>query len=172
MKLDKPAKVGNTVFRAGVSADLVIGAAQRLYEYENAPSKEQERLKAGVASVNALQVALESPAVAAVLAERRRQVEVEGWTPEHDDEHVGGQLAMAAACYAAHSAVDECINCTDEDPGPALTMLLARAQDFVAKCWPWSPRWWKPRDKRRNLVKAGALILAEIERYDRKTTAA
>ncbi|MCT5529908.1 hypothetical protein LZL70_30340, partial [Pseudomonas aeruginosa] len=35
-----------------------------------------------------------------VQAERRRQVEAEGWTPEHDDEHSHGQMARAAACYA------------------------------------------------------------------------
>jgi hypothetical protein len=27
--------------------------------------------------------------------------------------------------------------------------------------------WWKPTNRRRDLVKAGALILAEIERLDR-----
>ncbi|HHG5409119.1 TPA: hypothetical protein ACPWMT_005896, partial [Pseudomonas aeruginosa] len=35
-----------------------------------------------------------------VQAERRRQVEAEGWTPEHDDGHSHGQMARAAACYA------------------------------------------------------------------------
>ena len=107
-----------------------------------------------------------------VLAERRRQVEAEGWTPAHDDKHIGGQMAMAAACYAAHAAVDECIHCTSEDTLPSLAVLLARAQGFVAQCWPWSHRWWKPSDRRRNLVKAGALILAEIERLDRAALAA
>src|SRR5690606_333611 len=34
-----------------------------------------------------------------VLAERRRQIEAEGWTPGHDDKHAEG-LACAAACYA------------------------------------------------------------------------
>ncbi len=38
--------------------------------------------------------------VAAIAAERRRQVEAEGWTPEHDDQHTRGELARAAACYA------------------------------------------------------------------------
>lgn len=33
--------------------------------------------------------------------------------------------------------------------------------------WPWDASWWKPNARRRNLVKAGALILAEIERIDR-----
>ena len=88
-----------------------------------------------------------------VLAERRRQIEVEGWTPEHDDEHDGGELACAAAAYAL-------------DAGDKLDQ---RPPDF----WPWyggrprEARWWKPSDRRRNLVKAGALILAEIERLDR-----
>ncbi|MFF6751834.1 hypothetical protein ACET5A_31145, partial [Pseudomonas aeruginosa] len=35
-----------------------------------------------------------------VQAERLRQVEAEGWTPEHDDAHSHGQMARAAACYA------------------------------------------------------------------------
>jgi len=88
-----------------------------------------------------------------VLAERRRQIEAEGWTPEHDDEHDGGELACAAAAYAL-------------DAGDKLDQ---RPPDF----WPWyggrprEVRWWKPSDRRRNLVKAGALILAEIERLDR-----
>ncbi|GAG33310.1 unnamed protein product, partial [marine sediment metagenome] len=33
--------------------------------------------------------------------------------------------------------------------------------------WPWDPSWWKPTDERRNLEKAGALIVAELERLDR-----
>jgi hypothetical protein len=33
--------------------------------------------------------------------------------------------------------------------------------------WPWSVQWWKPKDRRRDLVRAGALIVAEIERLDR-----
>jgi hypothetical protein len=82
-----------------------------------------------------------------VLAERRRQIEAEGWTPEHDDEHSVGELAKAAACYALVSA--------GFNPDATITV------------WPWHRLWWKPSDKRRNLVKAGALILAEIERLDR-----
>lgn len=41
-----------------------------------------------------------SPAALAVIAERRRQIEVEGWTHEHDDQHQVGDLASAGACYA------------------------------------------------------------------------
>ena len=80
-----------------------------------------------------------------VLAERQRQISAEGWFPEHDDQHDGGDLAFAAACYA--------------------TATPEGFSDIVQ--WPWDAKWWKPKGPRRNLVKAGALILAEIERLDR-----
>lgn len=85
-----------------------------------------------------------------VLAERQRQIEAEGWTPEHDDEHGHGEMAVAASCYA------------EEGPPP-----YGGGYMHIPTRWPWSPDWWKPGSYRRNLVKAGALILAEIERLDR-----
>ncbi|KVQ87305.1 hypothetical protein WK09_19900 [Burkholderia ubonensis] len=85
-----------------------------------------------------------------VLAERRRQVEAEGWTPEHDDKHGGGLMARAAACYAMAASRP--------------MSHLVWAWDSI---WPWDRSWWKPTTDRRNLVKAGGLILAEIERLDR-----
>ena len=94
-----------------------------------------------------------------VLAERRRQIEAEGWTPEHDDEHGAGELARAAAAYAL-------------DAGNRLDPHAVTGGE-APSFWPWhggrprEARWWKPSDPRRNLVKAGALILAEIERLDR-----
>lgn len=92
-----------------------------------------------------------------VLAERQRQIEVEGWTPEHDDEHSKGELARAAAAYA----------------DPRIRARKPGMGCYVPISWPWSPEWWKPSDSpRRNLVKAGALILAEIERRDRAAIAA
>lgn len=85
-----------------------------------------------------------SPALSDIITERQRQQSVEGWTPEHDDEHTGGELADAAACYAAANKWE------------------------LGNQWPWAPEWWRPSpDPRRNLVKAGALIAAEIERIDR-----
>lgn len=88
-----------------------------------------------------------------VLRERRRQIEVEGWTPEHDDEHSDGGMAVAAACYATSNH-------------PHIGGLKARSM------WGWTgwaDRWFKPTTDRRNLVKAAALLLAEIERMDRVT---
>ncbi|MEX0517076.1 hypothetical protein AB3X26_10920 [Raoultella planticola] len=85
-------------------------------------------------------------AAADVLAERQRQVTAEGWTAERDDSYQNSELADAAACYAIH----------------------AHNQGFSTPAhWPWSPTWWKQTNSRRDLVKAGALILAEIERIDR-----
>lgn len=79
-----------------------------------------------------------------IAAERRRQIEAEGWTPDHDDCHHKGEIAQAAACYA-----------------------LGVGKMSGSVLWPWDWKWWKPTDKRRDLVKAGALIAAEIDRLDR-----
>jgi hypothetical protein len=84
-----------------------------------------------------------------VVAERRRQVEAEGWTPKHDDQHQDGEMADAAACYAISSTLPR--NSTLFPPGR----------------WTWRLSDWKPAGPRRDLIKAGALILAEIERLDR-----
>ena len=43
-----------------------------------------------------------SKAIQDVSAERQRQQSVEGWTPEHDDEHLGYELSSAAVAYATH----------------------------------------------------------------------
>ncbi|MFF6677482.1 hypothetical protein ACET4X_26760 [Pseudomonas aeruginosa] len=79
-----------------------------------------------------------------VQAERRRQVEAEGWTPEHDDLYCAAELPRAAAAYILNGANYE---------APAI--------------WPFSAKWWKPSTARRDMVKACALALAEIERLDR-----
>lgn len=91
-----------------------------------------------------------STAALDVLAERRRQIMAEGWTAEHDDTHAKGEMADAAACYALMAGPER--QELSADPG------------FL---WPWSRDWWKPGSPRRMLVKAAALILAEIERIDR-----
>ncbi|HGM6423186.1 TPA: hypothetical protein ACKQIK_004014 [Pseudomonas aeruginosa] len=87
-----------------------------------------------------------------VQAERRRQITAEGWTPEHDDEHSHGQIARAAACYALAGS---------SAPNDGTAALL------VSLAWPWDEQWWKPSTARRDMVKACALALAEIERLDR-----
>lgn len=87
-----------------------------------------------------------------VMNERDRQHNEEHWTPEHDDRHSAGELAAAGACYAGFS---------DAYPN------RGEPPEF----WPFDDAWWKPSDYRRDLVKAAALILAEIERLDRAESA-
>ena len=87
--------------------------------------------------------------VESIAAERKRQVEAEGWTPEHDDEHRNGEIAEAAAGYLVFGNRGNW------------------AYDGVPPSWPWHPSCWKPKDRRADLVRAGALIAAEIDRLDR-----
>lgn len=104
-----------------------------------------------IAGADSVIATLGSQAVRDVLAERRRQVEVERWTPEHDDGHVGADLARASAAYAIASATQT------EGYNVKRPPLL----------WPWDKAWWKPCDARRSLVKSVALGIAELERMDR-----
>lgn len=95
-----------------------------------------------------------SPGLIAIAAERRRQIDVEGWTAEHDAAYPAGDLARAGACYAL--TVDKRA-ASNGDAGLAV----------VPSYWPWASRWWKPKDDRRDLVRAGALIVAELDKIDR-----
>lgn len=91
-----------------------------------------------------------------IAAERRRQMEAEGWTPEHDDEHDLCELLAAARAYLT-AAVWAVL------PVPAFD-----AKSYPPSTWPWHASWWKPsEDPIRNLIKAGALIAAEIDRLQR-----
>lgn len=91
-----------------------------------------------------------------IAEERKRQIEVEGWTPEEDDLYTAGQLALAGATYA--------IPMLDRDDYGG----YAYSTD-VPIMFPFSPEWWKPTpdDRIRELAKAGALIAAEIDRLQR-----
>lgn len=101
-----------------------------------------------------LESKLELPAVADVLAERQRQVSEKGYTAESDDSYIPGILCLAGAAYAvAASAYPD-------------------ARRRANRLWPWpnAPKYFEPARKnnpRANLVKAAALIIAEIERIDR-----
>lgn len=97
--------------------------------------------------------------------ERRRQIEVEGFATGRDDiEHANGELARAAAWYAIGA---QCHSWSDvlgpDDPGCVAHELFV--DDFYG--WPWAYRWWRPKNRRRDLIRAAALIVAEIERLDR-----
>lgn len=95
--------------------------------------------------------------IESIAAERRRQTEAEGWTPEHDDAHTDETLALVAALYAT----------------PFRLFSQESSKDFFLFEDPWPSEWddrWDKRDqldRRSKLVIAGALIAAEIDRLDR-----
>lgn len=86
-------------------------------------------------ALHALYRCLPSTSVEMIGQERHRQIVDEGYGEAHDYYHGDGSLARAAAAYAL------------EDAG----------------LWPWGDG-WNLKDRVRNLVRAGALIAAEIDR--------
>lgn len=92
-----------------------------------------------------------------IAAERKRQIEKEGWDASHDDKHTDQQIAYAAVCYA---------------------LPVVSRPRHVLRFWPWDWKFWKPWEggrqpegRIRELVKAGALIAAEIDRLQRSVSA-
>ncbi len=91
-----------------------------------------------------------SDAEYSVLAERRRQVTVEGWTPERDRTvNTSADLAQAAAFYAVY------------DSGYEAGRVV----------WPGDPAWCKPKDARRNYERGAALLIGALEMLPRTETA-
>lgn len=91
-----------------------------------------------------------------VSEERLRQITEEGYGAISDDTLGNGVLGAAGACYAIHAAW----TLEEGSPGKSLS--------GVPIWWPFGPETWKPEDPRRNLVKAAALLIAQIDKYDRK----
>lgn len=103
----------------------------------------------------------------AIAAERQRQQQAEGWTPERDDEHADGSLATAALNYTAAAVLTNELGAKGYDHTPPFDTPPFDGFMGAQFTWPWNGEWWKPGDHRRMLVKAGALIAAEIDRLDR-----
>jgi hypothetical protein len=83
--------------------------------------------------------------------ERHRQLTELGWTPQHDAEFDQNEMAYAAACYAIY-------------PGMVHANMQFIGDVEYPKMWPWAAKHWKPKDAVTDLVRAGALIAAEIDR--------
>lgn len=153
-------EVENAGLKAAAKETLAHWAAAEPGEMEQMMDKCMPNLRiaycetpatdAFLAEVRAHGVKSLSNAVQSVIAERQRHQSVEGWTPEHDDQYSKSQLLWASSCYV---------------------MNAIHPFNRIPFDWPWDSRWWKPTSQRRDLVKAGALILAEIERIDRQEAA-
>lgn len=112
-----------------------------------------------------------SQAALDVLAERERHITGEGFTLEHDDSFTEGELAEAAVAFASHAAARSWVFretpevYRNELPFPKGKEVFGHGCVTWPKSWSWD--WWKPKDPRRDLVRAAALLIAEIERLDR-----
>ena len=142
----------NTLAGPGHLPDLdeaqAMGGAQAMF---NAEVKEARAFRAAHPAPANPQIVLTKAAMD-VLTERRRQIEEKGWTPEHDDAHVNDEIAALACFYAMPPGAREWDRHYGETMGEAML-----------------PSGWVAAtgDRRRELVKAAALALAEIERMDR-----
>ena len=81
--------------------------------------------------------------------ERLRQLTQECWTTEHDDEHTDGALAVVAAQLAV-DGTDETVSTVTHTEDRFELVRKHRS------------------DRRRQLIIAASLLVAEIERLDRK----
>lgn len=73
-----------------------------------------------------------------IATERQRQIDVEGYTADHDQQHGWGAFVRAGACYETRSP----------------------------RTWPWGWETWKPKDDLSNLIRAGALYQAAADSTD------
>lgn len=95
---------------------------------------------------------LSATGIGIVLSERIRQIKHEGWTAEHDAEHIMGEMPAAAISYTCKAI--EIVSNDEIDTA-----------EIREQMWPWDADWWKPSDDPiRNLAKAAALLVAEIDR--------
>lgn len=101
----------------------------------------------------------------AILAERRRQRTGEGWTNDHDDEHVDGSMRIVAQAYYDHAVRPRTMD------WQLVPIGADRRAMRIPLPWPWGPKWWKPKTPARDLERAGALCLAEIDRLERRVDA-
>lgn len=85
-----------------------------------------------------------------VLAERARHTTALNWSAEHDLGYKNHELVKAAMSYA----------------DPLAATPEHKETPPKANLWPWELKWWRPSSYRRNLIKAIALLLAELDRHD------
>ena len=110
------------------------------------------------------QVVPEGFVIKDVINERQRQINQEFYSTENDDEYKQNELLRAAVCYAENVVRRGWV--FDSNFGPDVYQ-----EEEVPDLWPWDIDFWKPKNPRRDLVRAAALLIAEIERIDRSTGA-
>lgn len=125
--------------RMTIERDAAEAAAQELQEKLDCAMNENKALHDAQRGVNATTGAY------LIAEERERQISDEGYSSEHDHLHPSYVLAKAGVAYAL--------------------LDIPKKRDVAMKTyWPWERAQFKPKDKKRNLIRAGALIAAAIDR--------
>lgn len=91
-----------------------------------------------------------TPAYALIQEERRRQIYEENHAIEFDDTHTKSELLRAALTY------ENCVYAKE-----------IQGDIIAPETWPWPAKWFKPKSYKSNLIRAGALVEAEIDRKER-----
>lgn len=99
--------------------------------------------------------------------ERQRQIEVEGYSVQHDSQHDFRELTSAARTY-----IDAAILTTkSEEIGNSNEASISWHKynepfewKYLKLGWPWEEESFKPTTSLKDLIKAGALIAAAIDR--------
>lgn len=98
-----------------------------------------------------------------IAEERRRQVEKEGYTAEHDANHGIRDFTSAAKSYLSSASLSILSNkYPKDDSWHQYNEPCYRRH--IRLGYPWGENSFKPTTPLRDLVKAGALIAAAIDR--------
>lgn len=119
---------------------------------------------------------LDTGVISDVAAERRRQIEYWGLEHDDDEDHQAGEMVAAAIGYAMppdYRPMEDREAQRDVSGGRGDFPVWATRLFHVPICWTtnWLGEHWNPKDRRQDLVRAAALIVAEIERLDRAANA-
>ena len=107
------------------------------------------------------------PGIELIAEERKRQIEVEGYTPQHDSKHTVSEIISAAQTYL-HSADLHILSGAYEPTDSWHKTIEPFYWNEVKRYWLWDEKSFKPTTALRDLVKAGALIAAAIDRLNPK----
>lgn len=100
-----------------------------------------------------------------IAQERNRQIEVEGYNEQHDSQHNVREFIAAAITYAKSSDLSlHSETFQPDDDWHETNEPFYRNE--VKRGWPWDENTFKPTTPLRDLVKAGALIAAAIDRIN------
>lgn len=95
-----------------------------------------------------------------IAEERQRQIDVEGYSAQHDSQHKVSEFVYAAIAYVESAKVG--VNCQEIGNTNKNEVLIRKRE--MGLHFPWGQTNFKPTTNIRDLVKAGALIAAAIDR--------